>query len=131
MIREHRIFFFGNIRVIREHVRVIREHTQKEREREGRRGGERERALRSVYGRGIQKSGADGSCCFCQLKKACENGDAGVLRTCLRSNPGLDIDTLEDEVRQTEMAIQRQRDRETERNTETERQRATCEDEVY
>lgn len=34
-----------------------------------------------------------------QLKKACENGDATVLRSCLRANPGLDIDALEDEVR--------------------------------
>ena len=33
-----------------------------------------------------------------QLKKACENGDAAVLKSCLRANPGLDIDALEDEV---------------------------------
>jgi ankyrin repeat protein len=32
-----------------------------------------------------------------QLKKACENGDATTLRSCLQANPGLDIDALEDE----------------------------------
>jgi len=36
--------------------------------------------------------------CILQLKKACENGDAAILRSCLKTNPGLDIDALEDEV---------------------------------
>lgn len=36
--------------------------------------------------------------CVLQLKKACENGDAAILRSCLKTNPGLDIDALEDEV---------------------------------
>jgi hypothetical protein len=30
-------------------------------------------------------------------RQACENGDAGVLRSCLQANPGLDLSALEDE----------------------------------
>lgn len=32
-----------------------------------------------------------------EQRQACENGDAGVLRSCLQANPGLDLSALEDE----------------------------------